>query len=467
MTHTKTLLFLPILITQVLSALSTAEWKKKSIYQVITDRYWRTDGSTAPCPDISKYCGGTWKGLIEKMDYIVGMDFDAIWISPVQKNLPDSYHGYSIIDLYKLNQHFGTEAEFRQLIDTCHQNNISLMVDVVPNHMGSVMFNYSMLYPFNKSEYFHDYCYIQNKDYQHNQWRIVNCRLLNLPDLKQEHPFVNKTMLDWVHNFVNDYGIDGLRLDAVPHMPHWFLQEFNKSASTPNEIYIIGECFDPRFEFVSSYQKAINGLFNFPMFFRALDVYKNGKSPSLIEEMWVELDKYFDDVDALGLFLDNQDNVRFLNEVDKSEYFRLDNALAFIFYARGIPFVFYGTEQEFNQGGDPDCRWPLWTSGMNTTVHFYKKIALMNQDRKRRQIWTFPKMVHTLVDDDVYSFQRGQTLVVTVNKNLNKTVEIPNLDYKDGTSICNLFDQTQCVAVAGGKASVDIKDGMPLVFNPK
>jgi alpha-amylase len=63
-------------------------------------------------------------------------------------------------------------------------------------------------------------------DYQHNQWRITNCRLLNLPDLKHEHPFVSKTLLDHVENFVRTYGIDGLRLDAVPHIPHWFLDDY-------------------------------------------------------------------------------------------------------------------------------------------------------------------------------------------------------------------------------------------------
>jgi len=76
------------------------------------------------------------------------------------------------------------------MISAAHDSQIYVMIDVVPNHMGAVMFDYEQLSPFNKAEYYHDYCYIQNMDYQHNQWRIVNCRLLDLPDLKQEHPFV-------------------------------------------------------------------------------------------------------------------------------------------------------------------------------------------------------------------------------------------------------------------------------------
>jgi alpha-amylase len=65
-------------------ALSGEEWKKQSIYQVLTDRFARTDGSTtAPCETgASKYCGGTWKGIIPKLDYIQGLGATAIWISP-------------------------------------------------------------------------------------------------------------------------------------------------------------------------------------------------------------------------------------------------------------------------------------------------------------------------------------------------------------------------------------------------
>lgn len=61
-----------------------AEWKKRSIYQILTDRF-ATSGPEDPDIDISRrqYCGGTWQGIISKLDYIQGMGFDAIWISPV------------------------------------------------------------------------------------------------------------------------------------------------------------------------------------------------------------------------------------------------------------------------------------------------------------------------------------------------------------------------------------------------
>ena len=71
------------------AALSAAEWRKQSIYQVVTDRFARTDlSTTARCnTEDQVYCGGTWRGLIEKLDYIQGMGFTAVWISPVVKQI--------------------------------------------------------------------------------------------------------------------------------------------------------------------------------------------------------------------------------------------------------------------------------------------------------------------------------------------------------------------------------------------
>ena len=68
-------------------AAGTAEWKKRSVYQVLTDRFARSDTENGACTNLSDYCGGTFKGMENHLDYIQGMGFDAIWISPVIDNL--------------------------------------------------------------------------------------------------------------------------------------------------------------------------------------------------------------------------------------------------------------------------------------------------------------------------------------------------------------------------------------------
>lgn len=66
----------------IAAAKTAAEWRELSIYQVLTDRFATTDGTSPTC-GITDYCGGTWKGIENKLDYIQGMGFDAVWISPV------------------------------------------------------------------------------------------------------------------------------------------------------------------------------------------------------------------------------------------------------------------------------------------------------------------------------------------------------------------------------------------------
>ena len=59
--------------------------------QLVTDRFATSDDSSPTCnTDDRVYCGGTWQGIINKLDYIQGMGFDAIWISPIVKNIEGS-----------------------------------------------------------------------------------------------------------------------------------------------------------------------------------------------------------------------------------------------------------------------------------------------------------------------------------------------------------------------------------------
>ena len=113
--------------TAVLGADSSA-WRGRSIYQVFTDRFARTDGSTtASClTDNASYCGGTWVGLTNRLDYIQGMGFDAIWISPVTHQVEGSsadgeaYHGYWQDDIESVNEHFGTADDLKALSAELH-----------------------------------------------------------------------------------------------------------------------------------------------------------------------------------------------------------------------------------------------------------------------------------------------------------------------------------------------------------
>ena len=104
-------LLILLLLSAYISCKSKEDWKSRSIYQILTDRFARTS-DTGSC-NLSAYCGGNYQGMIKQLDYIKGMGFDAIWISPIIENTEGSYHGYHFTNLYTLNTHFGSEDDFK------------------------------------------------------------------------------------------------------------------------------------------------------------------------------------------------------------------------------------------------------------------------------------------------------------------------------------------------------------------
>ena len=140
----------------------TAFWKQRAVYQLLTDRFWRDNGDANACTNLSQYCGGTFKGVIDKLDYITGMGFDAIWISPVVDNMEPGYHGYWARNWEKINSHFGSEDDLKALVDAAHAKGVAVMVDVVANHSAPIGDDFSQIYPLNRSEHYHSDCNIDN-----------------------------------------------------------------------------------------------------------------------------------------------------------------------------------------------------------------------------------------------------------------------------------------------------------------
>ena len=281
------------------SAHTPDEWKSRSIYQVITDRFSLPppNNSTAACANIHSYCGGTWSGIASRLDYIQSLGFNAIWISPVPENTPDAFHGYSALNLYRLNPYFGTEQDFIDMIAACHARDIWVMVDVVGNHMASVGFDFSQLVPFNQSEYFHDCsggcdssCSIPDSAWPvHNATVIEHCRLETLTDLDQDNAYVRATLLDWIDSLVHSYAIDGLRIDTAPEVKPAFWVEWQARAG----VYAFGEVFDSDVQYVAQYQGPLDATLSYPLFFAMRNVWAQGQSMHQLWDLFNTYDTYF------------------------------------------------------------------------------------------------------------------------------------------------------------------------------
>jgi alpha-amylase len=75
------ILFLAFLTITLTHSATKEEWKTRAIYQILTDRFHNPQQKN--CPNLLEYCGGTWSGITQQLDYISNLGFNAIWISPV------------------------------------------------------------------------------------------------------------------------------------------------------------------------------------------------------------------------------------------------------------------------------------------------------------------------------------------------------------------------------------------------
>ena len=320
-------ILLLFLISLILCGHSKDEWRDRVIYQLLTDRFSNDNSNPVNC-NLGNYCGGTYRGIINHLDYIQGMGFDAIWISPIVKNTEGSYHGYHLTNLYELNEHFGSEEDLKELISECHKRNIWVMVDVVANHVGPVGTDYSKITPFNRAEHYHDICQIVDWN---NQWQVENCRLCDLPDLRQENEWVTNKLCEWIHDIVQKYDFDGIRIDTIMEVPKWFWDKFTSAAG----VFQIGEAFNGNPGYVAGYQGHVDSVFNYPLYYAIKDSFCG--SMRNLENYWFNTRKYFPDPTILGVFVENHDNPRFLNMCGDRKKFK--NASIFSLFFEGILYI--------------------------------------------------------------------------------------------------------------------------------
>jgi len=425
-----------------ISCKSKEEWKSRSIYQLLTDRFARTS-DTGMC-NLSNYCGGNYRGIIEKLDYIKGMGFDAIWISPIVENAEGAYHGYHLTNLYALNTHFGTEDDFKALVSACHEKDIWVMVDVVGNHVAPVGFDFGRINPFNSAEHYHDKCDITDWD---NQWQVENCRLCDLPDLKQENEWVTEKLVEWIHDLVNKYDLDGIRIDTIMEVPKWFWDKFRVSAG----VFQIGEAFKGDIGYVADYQNHLDSVFNYPLYY-SIESGFCGDFRN-IEGYWFDNRPKFPAPEYTATFVENHDNKRFLNRCpDRAKF---TNAVVFSLLWEGIPVFYYGGEQYYAGGDDPNNREPLWDN-YNTDSTLYQILGKVHALRKKYSIWNLP-IVQRYADNNFYAFTRGDILACFTNINsLERPITFH--EFKEGDRLCNILYDNDCVTVSSGTINIKMGD---------
>lgn len=349
-----------------------ADWQLSTddcVYMIVTDRFCDGDKSNNGIlgreyrPDnLHFYQGGDWKGIIQNLSYIKELGFSAIWISAPQDNELFSrsgdeagYHGYYTRDFYHTNLHFGTEDDLALLLVKAKEYNIKVILDAQLNHVADYLEYPSLVYdpeeyrpapPFDNPLWYHNNPNILDFE---NQEERETYSLGGLDDLAQENQDCWSALMDAYWNSIKNsgwfsYGFAGSRIDAVLEIPPRYLSLYEKHTGKPS----FGEALTGSVDENASIEKNIWGMLDYPLYFQMNKVFCAGGTWEGIKGIF-DQDYKYKNMHHLFTFLDNHDRARFLsNAGDRWEKLRM--ALVFIYAARGIPIIYYGTEQ--NMAGD-------------------------------------------------------------------------------------------------------------------
>jgi glycosidase len=505
---------------------SNSFWQSQSIYQIITDRFFdgdssnnNADGNYDPAGHSgTSVHGGDFKGLEQKLDYIKALGATAIWISPVVANANGEFHGYSGRDFYKVDPHWGTLADLQHLIQAAHARGILVVDDIVVNHgadliystdsgygnylgppsgytlkyRGSKMFaapfdTYNLLYnSVNNAltNYFHNNGTIQDFN-DTNQ--VVLGELSGLDDFRTESPYVRTQMAAIYEYWIGQAGFDGFRIDTTKHVDMGFWQTWcpavHAYAATnglPN-FFMFGEVYDGSESKCGSYTGTMGGgafkqdsVLDYPLYFMVNNVFASASGNTKeIEDHYNAIAGNYDASAQMRLvtFLDNHDQPRFLS-TGGSTTNRLQVALTFLYTSRGVPCLYYGTEQGFNGATDPYDRedmfagqfkdGPAGVDSFNMTHPLFLLTAELNNFRRLYPALPLGDHINKWNDPDspgLFAYARrlatgaGTTQEVFVVFNTSasaQTLTNRSTTFPAGTKIVNLFDTNEVLTIQAG-----------------
>ncbi len=386
---------------------------KDVMYLIMTDRFADGDPSndgpdhTAELAAPRGWHGGDLRGILQHLDYLQELGITTVWITPVDENHePQSYHGYGATDLYRVDEHFGTLADLQQLAAALHARHMKLVLDLVPNHIGP---KHPWVTDSPDPTWFHgtlaqhtlaqgEFAPITDP---HAPWRdqrnITQGWFANvLPDLNQEDPAVERYLIQNAVWWVEEAGVDGLRLDTFPYVGRPFWHDFHAQL---HELYphltTVGEIFNGDATITSTFAGGVTrtgidtGLdtpFDFPSYFALRAVFLKDEPMTRLADI-LRLDNLFPHPERLVPFLGNHDTSRFMNDPAASLR-KLDLAFTVLATMRGMPQIYSGDEIAMRGGADPDDRRDF-PGGFPGVVHHAFNDAFNAADRTPEQTQAF------------------------------------------------------------------------------
>lgn len=369
------------------------------IYLMMPDRFANGDTANDSIPgmlegvdrgDPNARQGGDFAGVREHLDYIDDLGMTAIWFTPVFENDMTAeyggYHGYAATDMYRVDRRFGTNEEFGALVDAVHQRGMTVIMDMIHNHIGD---RHWWMADLPSRDWVHDLDRVGITNYRTSAAvdpyaSEADRRALTdgwfvreMPDLDQDNPLLVQYLLQNTVWWIEHSGIDGIRMDTYPYPdPDYMARWAGYVREAYPDFNIVGEAWMHRVAHEAYWQSGStlsggydSNLFNvtdFPMQGGLLGAFNQPDGwDTGLQGLYFALgqDRAYPAPSELVAFLDNHDIPRAVSILD-GEDDALRMAYALLMTLPRIPQVYYGTELalpngDLSAGGDGYKRTPM------------------------------------------------------------------------------------------------------------
>ncbi len=468
------------------------------MYLIMPDRFSNGDTSNDKVPGMRDQTlrrdtvfnrhGGDLKGIENHLDYLKDLGVTSLWLNPVWENdrTERTEHGYAFTDHYKIDPRLGGYIAMRNLVNAMHKKGMKYVSDAVYNHVDIDHFLYRDMpdstwfqrWPsYTQTNYkdqtlFDPYAAKADKKIMSDGWFTRQ-----MPDWDHSNKFVQNFLIQHAIWSVEEFGIDGFRIDTYAYNDLYFMNRCNKALydeypkitifgetwvhGVINQAYFCENVFDIK------YKSNMQATTDFQTLFYGITpaCNENFGWTEGVNKLYTTLaqDVVYKDPMRQVVFLDNHDIPRFYSVVgeDTSKY---KMAYAWMLTTRGIPQMYYGNEilmagttspndgyvrLDFPGGWEGDAVNKFTAAGRtekeNSIFNYIKRLA--NFRLKSSAIKT-GKFMQFLPVDGVYVYFRydnNQTVMCIMNTNReSKTIDLSRFKER-------MKDFTSALDVAAGQ----------------
>ncbi|HKQ99603.1 MAG TPA: alpha-amylase family glycosyl hydrolase [Pyrinomonadaceae bacterium] len=367
------------------------------IYLLMPDRFSDGDPSNNDPPQSRglynrnhkfRYHGGDLQGVINRLPYLKDLGVTAIWLTPWYDNVnhPDEiekkendtttgFHGYGAIDFYGVEEHFGTLAKLRELVEEAHRQGIKIIQDQVANHTGP----YHPWVEDSPTPTWYNGTRASHLKNVFQTWMLHDPRaeakarretmegwfLDFLPDLNQRDEEVERYLIQNTLWWIGTTGLDGIRQDTWQYVPNSFWREWTAAIKReyPN-FRVVGEVKDGDAVHVAFFQggrvrfdgvdSGLDTLLDFPLFYPIRHAFAEGKNLDEVPKTLAK-DYLYPNPDVLVTLLGDHDDRRFMSEPG-ANLTGAKLAHTFLLTTRGTPQLYYGDEIAMKGVDEPTTR---------------------------------------------------------------------------------------------------------------